>query len=45
LQKYTSRQRRVPIPGKDANCDMIAEGSFCSGPAAWRYDGGYGTTN
>ena len=37
-----SRQRRVPIPGKGRNCDKIAEGSFSSGPAAWRYDGGYG---
>jgi hypothetical protein len=27
------------------NCDKIAEGSFSSGPAAWRYDGGYGKTN
>ena len=36
------RQRRVPIPGKGASCDKIAEGSFSSGPAAWRYDGGYG---
>ena len=32
-----SRQRRVPIPGKGRNCDKIAEGSFSSGPAAWRY--------
>jgi len=39
---HTFRQKQVPIPGKEENCDKIAEGSFRSGPAAWRYDGGYG---
>jgi hypothetical protein len=35
-------QKRVPIPGKGKKRDEIAEGSFSSGPSAWRYDGGYG---
>ena len=45
LQLYKLRQRLVPIPGKETNCDKITEGSFSSGPAAWRYDGGYGNTS
>jgi hypothetical protein len=36
------RQRQIPIPREDTICDKLTEGSFSSGPAAWRYDGGYG---
>jgi hypothetical protein len=39
------RQKRIPLTREGSSRDKIAEGSFNSGPAAWRYDGGYGKIN
>src|SRR5216683_4038275 len=39
---HKHRQKRVPLTREGSSRDKIAEGSFNSGPAAWRYDGGYG---
>ena len=41
----TYRQKRIPLTREGSSRDKIAEGSFSSGPAAWRYDGGYGKTS
>ena len=41
----TYRQKRIPLTREGSSRDKIAEGSFSSGPAAWRYDGGYGKIN
>ena len=41
----TYRQKRIPLTREGSSRDKIAEGSFNSGPAAWRYDGGYGKIN
>ena len=38
----TYRQKRIPLTREGSSRDKIAEGSFSSGPAAWRYDGGTG---
>jgi hypothetical protein len=39
---YIYRQKRIPLTREGSSRDKIAEGSFSSGPAAWRYDGGTG---
>ena len=39
------RQRQLPIPRGKATCDNFTGGSLSSGPAAWRYDGGYRKTS
>ena len=42
---HTCRQISIPHTREGSSRDKIAEGTFSSGPAAWRYDGGYGGTN